>query len=228
MLKYRKSVLIAYDVYIFDEDFNKKVYKSIYKLYSKKTKVCKEVKLIDNKIQHFNVCSFMSSVYVIGGLCNVYKCSNKCYKYDKINQKWRKIVSLNVKRFNTPCTVFQGKIVITAGNTYNDSLKSVEAYDLHENKWTYLSDMNKRRYDHSSVTIGKKLFVIGGYDKVCSEVYDSISRNFTMFNLMLPYTSSYYTIKTMSFNSKIVVFCVCSSSNPSKLYVYNVDEPNWI
>ena len=124
--------------------------------------------------------------------------------------------------------MFRGKIVISGSNTYYDSLKSVEAYDHHENKWTYLSDMIKKRYDHSSVTIGKKLFVIGGYDKVCSEVYDSVSRKFTMFNLKLPYAYTFNKIKTVSFNSKIVVFCVCSSNNTSKLYVYNVDEPNWI
>ena len=93
---------------------------------------------------------------------------------------------------------------------------------------TYLSDMIKKRYDHSSVTIGKKLFVIGGYDKVCSEVYDSISRKFTIFNLKLPYTYSCYQLKTVGINNKIVVFCVCYSNDPSELYVYNVDKLKWI
>ena len=124
--------------------------------------------------------------------------------------------------------MFRGKIVISGSNTYYDSLKSVEAYDHHENKWTYLSDMIKKRYDHSSVTIGKKFFVIGGYDKVCSEIYDSTSKNFTMFNLKLPYSYTCYKIKTVSFNSKIVVICVCSSNNPSELNVYNVDKSKWI
>ena len=107
-------------------------------------------------------------------------------------------------------------------------MKSVESYDHYENRWNFLPNMIEHRTNHSSVGIDNKLFVIGRNNKMSSEVFNSISRKLTMFNLELPYTYSYYKINTVSFNSKIVVFCVCSSNNPSKLYVYNVDEPNLI
>ena len=39
---------------------------------------------------------------------------------------------------------------------------SVETYDYYENKWTYLPDMIESRCDHASVSMGNKMFVIGG------------------------------------------------------------------
>ena len=65
-------------------------------------------------------------------------------------------------------------------------MKSVEAYDHHENKWIILPDMIKSMRKHTYVVVGNKLIVIGGYGRTCSEVYDSISRKFTIFSLNLP------------------------------------------
>ena len=64
--------------------------------------------------------------------------------------------------------------------------KSVEAYDHHKMKWNIFPNMIKGRKNHFSITIGNKLFVIGGYGKIFSKVYDSISRKFTMLTFKLP------------------------------------------
>ena len=117
--------------------------------------------------------------------------------------------------------------MISGGKTYYDYFKSVEAYDHHKNRWEILPNMIERRKNYSSVGIGNKLFVIGGNNRMSSEVFDITSNKFTTFNFKLPYTYSFYKIKTVSFNSKIVV-CVCSTYNPSKLHIYNVDESKWI
>ena len=123
--------------------------------------------------------------------------------------------------------VFEGKIVVTGGY-YGKRYKSVEAFDHHENKWNILPDMIQDRYDHSSVTIGSKLLVIGGNKRMCSDVFDSISRKFTMFSLKLPCTPHrYFKCKTVNFNNKVVVFCGCCCVNFSKVCVYNVDEQKW-
>ena len=43
-------------------------------------------------------------------------------------------------------TVFEGKIGVTGGYNYvHRELKSVEAYDYYEDKWTYLPDIIKGR-----------------------------------------------------------------------------------
>ena len=117
--------------------------------------------------------------------------------------------------------------MISGGKTYYDYFKSVEAYDHHKNRWEILPNMIERRKNYSSVGIGNKLFVIRVNYRMSSEVFNSTSRKFRMFNLELPHTYSFNKIKMVSFNSKIVV-CVCSTYNPSKLHIYNVDESKWI
>ena len=54
---------------------------------------------------------------------------------------WSQIADFDVERDCFACTVFKGKILVTGGiNDYNE-IKSVEAYDYYENKWTYLLEM---------------------------------------------------------------------------------------
>ena len=112
---------------------------------------------------------------------------NYCYKYE-VNI-WTGVAQLQNERCFSACTVFEGKIVATEGNSSNGSLRSVEAYDHHENKWTYLSDMIAKMYDHSVVSMGNKIFVITKGIPVYYELYDSISRKFTMFNVKPPYSN---------------------------------------
>ena len=217
--KSKKPILIGSDAYLLHRDCH-----NTFDVYSKNTKNFKELKSLNKQLGNFSVCSFMSSVYVIGGVTTNLRCSEICYKYDKINDNWRQIASLNFKTNRSSCSVFKGKIVVTGGY-YGRCLNSVESFDHHENKWNILPDMVLSRFDHSSVAVGNKLFVIGGSNRICSEVYDSISRKFTMFSLTLlcsPY--KYNKCKTMSFNNKLVVFCGCFFEILSKINVYNVDE----
>ena len=210
--KLDKTVLIGSEVYIFDRDIKKEVYTDTFKTFSKTTNVCKELKFMESHLKYFSVCSFMSSVYVIGDYLDSYRWlsfySNKCYKHDKLNKTWCEIANLNVKKCDTACSVFEGKIVVTGGSSYSAYLESVEAFDHQRNKWTVLADMIKRRVNHSSVTIGNKLFVIGGNEKKNSEVYDIVSRKFTTFSFRLPCKSC----KIVSFNNKMAVFCGCFSN----------------
>ena len=77
------------------------------------------------------------------------------------------------------CTVFEGKIVVTGGTDNRYKLNSVEAYDYYENKLTYLPEMIERRYYHASVSMGNKMFVIGGEKTPSCEAFDCLSRKFT-------------------------------------------------
>ena len=46
--------------------------------------------------------------------------------------------------------------------------------------------MIANRYDHSAVSIGNKMFVIAKRNPVGYELYDNISRKFSMFNVKPP------------------------------------------
>ena len=84
------------------------------------------------------------------------------YIYDFKSNTCNKLADLNVARECPACTVFGGKVVVTGGENNWPQLKSVEAYDYHENKRTYLPVMIEKRSYHAAVSMGNKMFVIGG------------------------------------------------------------------
>ena len=85
---------------------------------------------------------------------------------------------MNHQRSWSACTVLEGRIVVPGG-AHNGALKSIESYDHHENKWSYLPEMNFKRSDHVAVSICNKIFVVGGNWKMTGEVFDNKSRKFT-------------------------------------------------
>ena len=67
--------------------------------------------------------------------------------------------------------------------------------------------------------MGNKLFAIGGYHAFSSEVFDSLSRKFTL--LSFSRRSFYYTITlAVSIGFYIVVFSV--RKNGTRIYIYDV------
>ena len=92
--------------------------------------------------------------------------STLLYKYIYI---YIKIAVLTVSREIAEKTVFKGKIVITKGLNKCSRLKSVEAYDYYDIKWTNLLELIKGRWNHAAVSMVNKMFVIGGV-KVRSKI----------------------------------------------------------
>ena len=169
--------------YTYDKSFRKFCIKN--KTWSLKT----QQYLNDNR---FCLCSFKKNLYIVN--------ETSFFLYNLKNDQWTQKAKMNQTRNYAACTVFEGKIVVTGGV----SLKSVEAYDYYENKWNYLSDMIKKRYHHSSVSMGNKMFVVGGgenTDELAGEVFDSFSRKFTYI--------SYATIKGIN-QYKSEALCVCN------------------
>ena len=46
------------------------------------------------------------------------------------------------------------------GGTYTQNLVA----EFRDDKWTQLDDLNKRRYDHGSITIGDQTMIVGGFE----------------------------------------------------------------
>ena len=164
------------------------------------------------------ICGFMKHVYVF--------VSKYCYKYEPTKGKWTKMADMRSKRYCAACTTFEGKIVVAGGCVNYVSLKTVESYDHHENKWSSLSDMVVSKSKHSLLSMGNKMFVISIKYYNCCEVYDSISRKFSLLNLFIPRNGyNYDGYKALNFGKKMFIFYNLKRNDDKlRLHVYDLDE----
>ena len=173
--------------------------------------------------KYYCISSFMKQVFVIGGTD-----TNSCMKYDLNTEQWTNIANTLEIRDTSACTVFEGKIVVSGGCINNNSnrigLRSVEIYDYHENKWSFLPEMIYGMSFHKLVSMGNKMFVVG--DNNQCEVFDSFSRKFSLIKRI---PSDNYII----YNNNIVAdigheFTVYSTCiGYSVIYSYDIVAEEW-
>ena len=153
---------------------------------------------------------------------------SSCYIYIIKSNERNKRAEIYDLSSSAACTVFESKIVVTGGSSRSESsrLKSVEPYDYHDNKWTYLPDMKDKRSSHVAVSMGNKLFVIGGYRISSCEVFDTCSRKFTIIKLEMKVSAIEKScFRALCIGSSIVVFHHPESK--SVVYMYDVNESKW-
>ena len=205
-------------------------------------KVVKPVEIYSNKMKSWQLqyiqieekscfcpCFFLKQMFVIGGwIRSSDETLSSCFIYSFKSDSWSQIADLNVARDSAACTVFEGKIVVSGGgNDYE--FKSVEAYDYYEDKWTYLPDMIEERSLHVTVSMGNKMFVIGGYETINCEVFENCSRMFTTINTGLNYPAiDEWYFEAFCIGNCIVVFhhFQCDLKD-SIVYLYDVEEEQW-
>ena len=223
------AVCIKGEVYVYSGfDINLKVVKSIEK-YSPSTNTWKNIgKTYDDRLL-FCSCSFATKIFIIGGYLRRRNVEDSCVQFDTRNKKWRQISPLNEDRLYAACAVFEGKVVVSGG--YNTThgvqglMDTVEAYDYFSDEWSYMPDMIERRFDHESVAIGNKLFVLGGaqgdgHHLNSIEVFDSTCKKFTSLK---PLSSNYLiTRKTFAFGSEIL------SYGEKIVLAYDVEKNEWL
>ena len=211
---------------IFRNYKHKDLFIDSFRIYLDKTdQWIKLIQLPDNRVSYCS-CSFMNNLYVFGGY-NGHSLRN-CLKYNCITSKWTNIVNMNTCKHFASCTVYEGKIVVTGGQSKNRHLKLVEAYNHHENKWNNLPDMIVTRYKHGAVRMGNKMFVIGGnYNSTC-EVFDSSCRKFTSIKELLVMDSlNYYGTSVVSIGYKIFAFSSFMNKENSRFQIYDVLNDQW-
>ena len=215
---YCKTVVTNSDLFVIGGDsLNYNVDKTVEKFCTKTNTWSYETRLIldDNA---FFACSFMKNLYVVykNGLCFVF---NLKYK------NWSELAKMKQVRYYGACTVFDGKIVVTGSFNCFFNLNSVEAYDYYDNKWTYLPNLIERRCNHASVSMGNKLFVIGGeYTNSC-EVFDSVS---TKFNIVTYAPTKCLDIcEAVCVGNKIMVFSTLLKSLKTNALTYDVINDTW-
>ena len=152
------------------------------------------------------------------------KCDFSCFMYNFETNKLSQIAYMNKSRCYAACTVFEGKIVVTGGESNYFTLKSAEAYDYYENKWTYLPDMVEKRSRHNSVSMGNKLFIIGRWSTTICEVFDSFSRKFTLlepkYDFNLRSANKVASVGTL-------IFIISENNNNTMLSLYDVKKSCW-
>ena len=79
---------------------------------------------------------------------------------------------------------------------------------------------------HAAVSMGNKMFVIGGKYTTSCEVFDSFSRKFSKINSELVPDFKGWHFKAFGIGNNIVVFQV--SSTKSAVYSYDVDKEKWL
>ena len=87
-------------------------------------------------------------------------------------------VSGGVRKEIIPNRVLPGGMVNRCLHQRVIYLNTIEAYDYHENRWSYLPSMLSKRANHSAVSISNKMIIIGGSSDYF-EIFDSVTRKFT-------------------------------------------------
>ena len=197
----------------------------------------------------------MGKLFVIGGKNKLERYDRPCVFYDKQSSIWHSFAPMIESRQNAACTVFEGKIVVSGGG-YSEKdeknneekkvdveicLKTIEAYDYHENKWSSLPCMLSPRTNHTAVSISNKLFMIGGcsrracydnFDVLADfEVFDRVNMKFTSIqrppmwnNSVLPFQAVCIGYKIVVFQGNSVVLDRCTGcSHEIEVFIYDVE-----
>ena len=131
-------------------------------------------------------CSFMESIFVMGGRREDMTTSSSCMKLDTNTLKWSAVSNMAMRRENAACSTFEGRIVVTGGESGGGWLASAEMYDHVDDEWSTLSNMNDRRTYHTMVDVRNKLFVVGGSSVNNVEVFNSTSYKFAVMKSVPP------------------------------------------
>ena len=131
---------------------------------------------------------------------------------------------MNENKYFASNTVFEGKVVDNGGYS-----NSVEAYDYHENKWNYLPNMIEERNSHATVSMGNKMFVIGGWNNINCEVFDSFSRTFTKIkaDIKVPDITGWNFSALCIGNTVIVFHGFYAEHEETIIYTYDVVNEKW-
>lgn len=82
--------------------------------------------------------------------------------------------------------VLDGFIYAIGGTCAFESLKSVERYNIQQNEWHHVTDLNRSSTDPGVGVLNKKIYVIGGFNNHTTstlvQVYNSETNAWTSVN----------------------------------------------
>jgi len=142
----------------------------------------------DASPMHFRRCFTSAAVvdntlYVIAGYDGERRLSS-VETYCSSSNQWRLMKSFNTPRSDAACVALDNKIYLLGGYG-GDALCSCEVYDVINDQWTFITQMNCKRSGACAVVLpcSKKIMIIGGYNGVsrikATEIYDPETNTWT-------------------------------------------------
>ncbi|XP_078526613.1 ectoderm-neural cortex protein 1-like [Lissotriton helveticus] len=148
------------------------------------TFMCDKIYMIDQKTSEImprtdipsprkecSACAIGCKVYVTGGKGSENGASKDVWVYDTLHDEWSKAAPMMVARFGHGCTELDHCLYVVGGHTAvtgsfpaspSVSLKQVEQYDPHADKWTLMAPLKEGVSNAAVVGAKMKLFVFGG------------------------------------------------------------------
>ena len=120
---------------------------------------------------HFTLVSDSSSIFAIGGYSNgTFKSVVEQYLLHE--DKWVACAPIDTRVSAAAAAIHRGKIYVTGGQTDKGILRTMWCYQMASDVWCHRASLLKGRMDHAMCSYGKKLFVVGGYDKSIIKAFD--------------------------------------------------------
>lgn len=143
----------------------------------------------------FPVCvSFNQKLVLFGGWdSRSWKESRTVYIYDFSCNRWQRGADMPTLRCFCACSVSPCGVVYVAGghDDNKNALRGAEVYDVENNAWEILPDMNSERDECRGALVGGKFYVISGYKtqwqgrfERSSEVFDPETKTWTTLENM--------------------------------------------
>ena len=201
------------------------------KSYSTFTNEWRDVKRFPGYRFHYSACSFMGKIYILGGTVSRKNKASDCICFDPRTNKFKQIKCLKENRRQSACAVFEGRIVVSGGqDSTKYSKNTVEVYDHINNRWCKMPEMLYWRHSHTSLTVGNKLFMLGGGSLRC-EMFDSLSNSFVYIQDVFPLPKwngmyrnhSVSVCKFVIWGSGIVVI----NNHTLDAAIYDVEKEEW-
>ena len=87
--------------------------------------------------------------------------------------------------------------------------------------------MNEERCDHASVSMGNKMFVIGGYGKSTCEIFDSYSRKFCCLKTCSDFINNMFNFQALCVSNRIIIVGIVRVEHQTKMFTYNCKTSEW-
>ena len=171
--------------------------------------------------QLFCACAFIDKIFIIGGYLPNDSAADYCLQIDTIKYTWKTTLArMNEARYAAACACFEGRVVVAGGkDDHQNSLNSVESYDVAADEWSAMPSMIEGKIHHSLIVARSKLFAMARSAYTC-EVFDGISKKF----VALKKPQKFNVMKGIAVGNKILFFSHLGHNN---IVCYDVDKNEW-